>query len=114
MPSAQQSNEEVIFNTARKIDSVEARQEYLEQVCAGDASLRERVDHLLQSQADESQFLEAPALEPTQAWAPIHEQPGERIGRYKLLQRIGEGGFGVVYMAEQEKPVRRKVALKII
>lgn len=51
---------------------------------------------------------------PTQDSATIREQPGEQIGRYKLLQRIGEGGFGVVYMAEQEKPVRRKVALKVI
>ena len=114
MSSAQQTNEEVIFNTARKIDSIEARQEYLAQVCSGDAALRERVELLLQSQADESQFLEAPALATTDASATIREEPGEEIGRYKLLQRIGEGGFGVVYMAEQEKPVRRKVALKII
>lgn len=114
MSSVRKSNEEVIFNTARKIDSLEARQEYLGQVCAGDAALRERVEHLLQSQADESQFLEAPVLAPTQASSPIREQAGSQIGRYKLLQRIGEGGFGVVYMAEQEKPIRRKVALKII
>ena len=45
---------------------------------------------------------------------PLTEQPGDRIGRYKLLQQIGEGGFGIVYMAEQEEPVRRRVALKII
>jgi hypothetical protein len=45
---------------------------------------------------------------------PLSEQPGDRIGRYKLLQEIGAGGFGVVYMAEQEEPVRRRVALKII
>ena len=46
--------------------------------------------------------------------APTTEGPGHEIGRYKLLQRIGEGGFGVVYMAEQQRPIRRKVALKII
>ncbi len=114
MSSGQKTNEYVIFNTARKIDSIEARKEYLTQVCAGDAALMERVENLLQSQADESQFLEAPALAPTQSLAKIREQPGEQIGRYKLLQQIGEGGFGVVYMAEQEKPVRRKVALKVI
>jgi len=45
---------------------------------------------------------------------PLTEKPGDRIGRYKLLQKIGEGGCGVVYMAEQEEPVRRRVALKII
>src|SRR5207253_1813887 len=45
---------------------------------------------------------------------PVTEQPGDRLGRYKLLQQIGEGGCGVVYMAEQEEPVRRRVALKVI
>ena len=112
--TTQQTNEEVIFNTARKIDSAEAREEYLAQVCAGDLDLRNRVEALLQSQAAESQFLESPALDPTCAAATIREQPGTQVGRYKLLQKIGEGGFGVVYMAEQAKPVRRKVALKII
>ena len=50
----------------------------------------------------------------TELIASITEKPGDRIGRYKLLQKIGEGGCGVVYMAEQEEPVRRRVALKII
>src|SRR4051812_9682190 len=50
----------------------------------------------------------------TSIYRPIAEGPGARIGPYKLLQEIGEGGFGVVYMAEQQEPVRRKVALKII
>ena len=45
---------------------------------------------------------------------PLSEQPGERIGRYKLLEQIGEGGFGMVYVAEQQEPVRRRVALKVI
>src|SRR3954465_13127209 len=52
--------------------------------------------------------------QPTAIMASITEQPGDRIGRYKLLQKLGEGGCGVVYMAEQEEPVRRKVALKVI
>src|SRR5438045_1014330 len=50
----------------------------------------------------------------TQSAASATDQPGERIGRYKLLEKIGEGGCGVVYMAEQEEPVRRRVALKVI
>jgi serine/threonine protein kinase len=45
---------------------------------------------------------------------PLSEQPGDKIGRYKLLEQIGEGGFGVVYVADQEEPVRRRVALKVI
>ena len=44
----------------------------------------------------------------------LGELPGDKIGRYKLLQKIGEGGCGVVYMAEQEEPVRRRIALKVI
>jgi len=48
------------------------------------------------------------------AEASVGEKPGDRIGRYKLLQQIGEGGWGIVFMAEQEEPVRRRVALKII
>ncbi len=62
----------------------------------------------------------SPALAPTRIGASDMvpaaggEQPGDRIGNYRLLQKIGEGGFGVVYMAEQEQPVRRRVALKVI
>lgn len=63
----------------------------------------------------EQGFLKSsPNPEPTVDQSPVSEGPGHEIGRYKLLQKIGEGGFGVVYMAEQHRPVRRKVALKII
>ena len=63
----------------------------------------------------EQSFLERPpeGLAPTTA-SPIRENAGDSIGRYKLLQKIGEGGFGIVYMADQTRPVKRKVALKII
>ena len=54
------------------------------------------------------------ALSGQGAEAPVIEQPGDRIGRYKLLEKIGEGGYGVVYMAEQAEPIRRRVALKIV
>src|SRR5262249_10355163 len=68
-----------------------------------------RVETLLRAHADAAGFLQA-----TLTAAPAQEGPGTTIGRYKLLQQIGEGGFGVVYMAEQVEPVRRKVALKVI
>ena len=91
------------------------RVEYLDQVCAGDQALRERVEALLEVHEQEQDFLKSsPEPAPTVDQPPISEGPGPQIGRYKLLQKIGEGGFGVVYMAEQQRPVRRKVALKII
>src|SRR4051812_14417611 len=57
---------------------------------------------------------DTPGLAPLTSASALHERPGSRIGRYKLLQLIGEGGFGSVFMAEQEHPVRRRVALKIV
>ncbi len=108
-------DEERIFHVARRILDEEARAEYLGQICVGDQALRGRVDALLEVHEREQQFLKSnggPAATVDQL--PLSEVPGEQIGRYRLLQKIGEGGFGVVYMAEQETPVRRKVALKII
>lgn len=96
------------------------RPAYLAAACGGDAGLRQRVEDLLAEQDAMGGFLEAPAHTPqfgphdTAVVAPVTERPGDRIGRYKLLQMIGEGGCGVVYMAEQEEPVRRRVALKVI
>src|SRR6516162_6083174 len=114
-----------VFNAARQL-SAEARPAYLDQTCAGDPALRQRVEELLRSSEEADQFLEAPApgVQPPadgptapdslpEAMAP-GEKAGDRIGRYKLLQQIGAGGCGVVYMAEQEEPVRRRVALKVI
>ena len=84
---------------------------------AGDApQLRGRVEALLLAHSDAGDFLggQSPAGINATIDQPITERPGTVIGRYKLLEQIGEGGFGVVFMAEQEEPVRRKVALKII
>jgi serine/threonine protein kinase/tetratricopeptide (TPR) repeat protein len=92
--------------------------------CGDDAALREEVEALLRAEQQADRFMAAPTAAegvdvvesssaPTEAANP-NEQPGGRIGPYKLLQVIGEGGFGAVFMAEQEKPVSRKVALKII
>ncbi len=109
-------DEKAIFNVARKIDSEEARAEYLHQVCGADGNLFERVDTLLRAYEEQASFLESPAADsfsPTIDQPPL-EEPGTQIGPYKLLQQIGEGGMGVVYMAEQSEPVERRVALKII
>jgi serine/threonine protein kinase len=78
--------------------------------------LREQVEALLRAHESAKTFMDKPAViagAETLVVKPA-EQAGDRIGRYKLLQQIGEGGWGVVYMAEQEEPVRRRVALKII
>jgi serine/threonine protein kinase len=112
---SQQLDEEAIFHIARDLSDVAKRETYLDQVCATDQALRERVEALLAVHDQEQSFLKSSSpVAATIDQSPVTEQPGQEIGRYKLLQKIGEGGFGVVYMAEQQRPVRRKVALKII
>jgi len=105
-----------VFSAARRLPR-EQRAAYLDEACAGDAALRQRVEELLQASEAVGAFLENPESRPgVTVRLPIipTEKPGDQIGRYKLLQQIGEGGCGVVYMAEQEEPVRRRVALKVI
>jgi serine/threonine protein kinase len=95
----------------------EERDRYLDKACKLDVEFRRRVEALLQAYEQAGDFLgRSAAGRPTRAAQvfPAGEKPGDRIGHYKLLQQIGEGGCGVVYMAEQEAPVRRRVALKII
>ncbi len=90
---------------------------FLADVCAGNEALRRRVEDLLASHEQATGFLEVPAVQqmiPGDYSSPIAEAPGSIVGRYKLLEKIGEGGMGIVYMAEQQTPVRRKVALKIV
>src|SRR3954451_12221480 len=111
-------DDETIFHVARKIEAPEARGAYLDQVCGEDRRLRGKVEILLSAYDRERSFLESPAVSApeasTAAWSPSPEPPGTVIAPYKLMEQIGEGGMGVVYVAEQTKPVRRKVALKII
>ena len=105
-----------VFSEAVNL-TADGRGAYLDRACAGDEKLRQRVEALLRTHDHAGDFLEqSPQREALGAvpGAAIGERPGDRIGRYKLLQQIGEGGCGVVYMAEQEEPVRRRVALKII
>ena len=108
--------EQAIFEVARNLPAGEERDAYLALACAADAALHGRVERLLAAYEQGASF-----LEPLPGWStaamidlPPAEQPGATIGPYKLLEPIGEGGMGIVYVAEQTEPVRRKVALKII
>ena len=105
-----------IFLVAVEKETPTERGAYLEQACAGDALLRSRLEALLNADAQSGALLDRPpaGLAATARFEPIPEQPGSVIGSYKLLQQIGEGGMGLVFMAEQQRPVKRKVALKII
>jgi serine/threonine protein kinase len=115
----EQPNREVaVLNAALELPQAE-RKAYLDQACADDATLRQQVEALLNAHEHAEDFLEAPpaGLDFTRTQAAnitLTEKLGDKIGRYKLLQQIGEGGCGMVYMAEQEEPVRRRVALKVI
>jgi serine/threonine protein kinase len=117
-----------IFGKALELASPVERSAYLDQACGGSADLRREVETLLQAHEEAGDFLQQPAIEagltsdaaagrwlhPDDIAAAPLEGPGTRIGSYKLLQQIGEGGMGVVFMAEQQEPVRRMVALKVI
>jgi serine/threonine protein kinase/tetratricopeptide (TPR) repeat protein len=92
------------------------RQRYLNEACASDSALRAEVEALLAAHAESASFLEAPAVAriDTTAAPTFTERLGSVIGPYKLKEQIGEGGMGLVFVAEQHEPVRRKVALKLI
>jgi serine/threonine protein kinase/tetratricopeptide (TPR) repeat protein len=105
-----------IFNAAIAQPSEEDRVRYLDQVCCDDLQARARVEALLRAHSEAGGFFggKSPAFVATIAQPAIVAAPGTQIGPYKLLQQIGEGGMGTVYMAEQTEPVQRKVALKLI
>src|SRR3989441_343722 len=124
------SVERQLFFRALEKPAGEARAAFLDGACGEDPDLRRRLEALLQKFETLGTFLEEPAVSapdsldrliaggdsPTETVPAetLTEKAGHRIDRYKLLQQIGEGGCGVVYMAEQEEPVRRRVALKVI
>ncbi len=108
---------EAIFSTAVELDSPEQRRAYLDEACAGHPELRPEVERLLESHRQAPDFLETPAVSTFVAGdddSVFAEQPGSVIGPYTLLDEIGEGGMGIVFLAEQLVPVKRRVALKII
>jgi serine/threonine protein kinase/Flp pilus assembly protein TadD len=105
-------NEESIFAEALDRQNPAERAAFLENACGADGVLRARVENLLRSHEQAGSFLRPPPA--TTDDELIQERPGTHIGPYKLLQQIGVGGMGIVYMAEQSQPVRRMVALKII
>jgi WD40 repeat protein/serine/threonine protein kinase len=134
-------NERELFLAALEKDDSTERAAYLAQACGDDANLRQRIERLLRLHGEAGSFLDSPAFAPSETVEPQPgESPAERepihaesvltvkraareeeseavgtlLGRYKLLQLIGEGGMGVVYMAEQQQPVRRLVAVKVL
>jgi serine/threonine protein kinase len=125
--------EDLIFEAALKVEDPSGRRLFLDQACVGDAGLRAAVEEMLADQAEADRYftegskalrISAESLQASNGEShlegdsrvklPEDEQIGSRIGRYKIVERIGEGGCGRVYLAEQEEPVRRSVALKII
>jgi serine/threonine protein kinase len=109
-------DEEAIFKVAADISSEDTRSDYLQQVCGDDDALLNRVLILLRAHEDAPSFLESPpsGIVSTFNILPMTEKVGSVIGPYKLMEQIGEGGMGTVYVAEQSEPVRRKVALKLV
>jgi serine/threonine protein kinase len=115
--SAAQPDIEAIFHAARAIPDPDRRRQYVREACGGDPALQARVEALLRVYEEERSFLESPAepAAPTPtSGGPPGEGPGARVGPYKLLEQIGEGGMGAVWMAQQTEPVKRLVAVKLI
>jgi eukaryotic-like serine/threonine-protein kinase len=113
----EQSSVKSLFDAAVEIESTVERGAYLDQACGDDRELRRKVDALLLAYLNAGSFLESPAAGfagTVNSACEISAAPGSVIGAYKLLEQIGEGGFGIVYMADQQAPVRRRVALKIV
>ena len=100
-----------IYNDANSRPNANERARFIAAACQDDPELKQEVLSLLESHDNAGDFLENSILAPISL---ITEKPGDTIGRYRLLEKIGEGGFGIVFMAEQQHPVRRRVALKVI
>lgn len=115
-----QGNAKEIFLAAIEIKSSEDREAFLSEACANDEALRKRVTALIVAHDDPGSLLDrgAPRLDGSQtdetAARLDNQQLGSQIGSYKLLQQLGEGGMGIVYLAERQRPVKQRVALKIV
>jgi len=103
----------IIYEALKRVDANE-RKAYLELACGTDTPLRADIESLLSAYEDDTGCLKAPAELFKETIDTASETPGTMIGRYKLLEKIGEGGFGAIWAAEQRRPVKRRVALKII
>ena len=114
--NAERKDEEAIFYAALELKSADERNAYIKEACGNNIDLLNRVRVLLGAHDSKDSFLEAPLfdIDVTVGSPSVIEGPGTKIGNYKLLQLIGEGGMGLVYLAEQKEPVKRQVALKII
>src|SRR5262249_12435450 len=126
MPADLEKARELFLHAVGKLPGDEWER-YVAEACGGDDDVRRQAERLLRGHREAGSFLERPAPAPWDAPAAptdhrpaeattdgIGEGPGTTIGPYKLLEEIGEGGFGIVFMAEQQRPVRRKVALKVL
>src|SRR5262245_27691660 len=110
-----QADVRAIFCAALDRETPQAQADYLDEACRGRPALRSRVEALLRAHGEAGSFLqEPPGSSVATADEPIREGPGTVIGPYKLMEQIGEGGMGLVFVAEQQQPVRRKVALKVV
>src|SRR5438034_1059654 len=106
-----------LFLKALELPVPGERGEFLDRACAGDTALRAEVEALLEASTRAGSFLESPPPGVTMRASdqpPPAERPGAVVGPYRLLEQIGEGGFGAVFMAEQTQPIRRRVALKVL
>src|SRR5438093_6569020 len=114
MPADLQKVREVLLHAVGKLPS-EEWDGYAAQACGGNVELQQQVGRLLRLHREAGSFLDSPAAASLATVpAPIAERPGSIIGPYRLHEQIGEGGFGVVFLAEQTAPLRRKVALKVL
>ena len=115
MPEQRQKSDS-IFWAALEIDSPQQRGAYLDEACGPNRTQRSQIEEMLAAHSKAEGFLERPAVlaQIVSAGEPVAEKPGGKIGPYCLIEEIGKGGMGNVFMALQEEPVRRKVALKVI
>ena len=107
-------DEKAIFKAAFSLPNGEVREEFLSKSCQGDPAMLDRLRTLLRQSTEDSKFLESPAVQFDTSDTVDGRIDITHIGPYRIREKIGEGGMGVVYVAEQTKPVQRKVALKII